>query len=310
MPHLQQAGTLVVILKYRVIKIKISMKYFFSFVSLLFVYKCFGQQQNMIVTYPTNNLAVKNRTYSQVVSVDLGNSTMLVISGQIPLNENGDIVGKDNFEKQTVQVFENLKYLIQKNGGTLNQIVKTGIYLTDIKNLDLFRKIRATYFDSINPPASTLVQVQSLYRSDILLEIEATAIIPKDMKSELNNVNRQAVHNALMDYLEAFYYGDTTKIIRSISKSVTKYGYWMNEKSKIYEGSAMPFEKMLAWVKEKSKKLNKQFSGIEKIEIYEVLDKTASAKVTGWWGSDYVLLEKLNEKWLLTMILWQSPYKE
>jgi hypothetical protein len=72
----------------------------------------------------------------------------------------------------------------------------------------------------------------------------------------------------------------------------------------------MPFDKMIIWVNTKSKVVNAKFSGIEKVEIYEIQDKTASGKVTAWWGTDYVLLEKIDEKWFLKMILWQGPLKK
>lgn len=138
----------------------------------------FSQTSKPIVSYP-NNSGNQARNYSEVVSVDLGTAIMLTISGQVALNEKGELVGKGDFEKQTIQVFENLKTIVIKNGGTMANIIKTNIYLTDITNLDTFRRIRKTYFDSINPPASTLVQVSGLFRNDLLIEIEAVAIIPK-----------------------------------------------------------------------------------------------------------------------------------
>jgi Putative lumazine-binding len=135
--------------------------------------------------------------------------------------------------------------------------------------------------------------------------------LSKQKKTQVkNNAEWQGVHDALMDYIGAFYEGDTTKIIRSISPLVSKYGYMKNEKTKEYEGFAMPFADMITWVKKNSKKINAKFTGIEKVEIYEIQDKTASGKVTAWWGTDYVLLEKINEKWFLKMILWEGPLKK
>jgi flagellar hook-basal body complex protein FliE len=124
------------------------------------------------------------------------------------------------------------------------------------------------------------------------------------------NAERKGVHDALVDYIEAFYEGDSTKIIRSISPTVTKYGYMKSKKTNEYEGFAMPFDQMIKWVNTKSKVVDAKFSKVEKVEIYEVQDKTASGKVTAWWGTDYVLLEKIDAKWFLKMILWQGPLKE
>jgi hypothetical protein len=124
------------------------------------------------------------------------------------------------------------------------------------------------------------------------------------------NPDWQGVHDALIDYIEAFYEGDSTKIVRSISPTVSKYGYMKNKQTSEFEGSAMPFKDMITWVNTKSKVVNAKFSAIEKVEIYEIQDKTASGKVTAWWGTDYVLLEKIDGKWFLKMILWEGPLKK
>jgi hypothetical protein len=135
--------------------------------------------------------------------------------------------------------------------------------------------------------------------------------LKKQHKNEnKDNADWQGVHAALMDYMEAFYNGDSTKIIRFISTSVSKFGYMKNAKTNEYEGWPMSFNEMITWVNSKSKKVNAKFSDIEKVEIYEIQDKTASGKVTAWWGTDYVLLEKIDGKWFLKMILWQGPLKK
>jgi hypothetical protein len=43
------------------------------------------------------------------------------------------------------------------------------------------------------------------------------------------------------------------------------------------------------------------------IEIFDVLDQTASAKLTAWWGIDYLLLARIDGRWMITHVLWQSP---
>ncbi len=117
--------------------------------------------------------------YSNFVEIDLGNYMMLLISGQVPLNEKGELIGKDNMEKQTEQVFENILKLIKKAGGNMNNLIKTDIYLTDISQVQKFRNVRDRFINRDNPPVSTLVEVKSLFRNDILIEIAATAVIQK-----------------------------------------------------------------------------------------------------------------------------------
>ena len=45
----------------------------------------------------------------------------------------------------------------------------------------------------------------------------------------------------------------------------------------------------------------------KKIDVFDVQDQTASAMLTAWWGTDYLLLAKLNDRWMITHVLWQSP---
>ncbi len=103
--------------------------------------------------------------YSQAAVVDLGNCNMILLSGQVPLDSQGNLTGKGDREKQTVQVFKNIRGIVEELGGNMHHVIK-------IKARDLF-------VDAKHPPASTLVQVNKLFRDDVLVEVEATAIIPQ-----------------------------------------------------------------------------------------------------------------------------------
>jgi Putative lumazine-binding len=123
--------------------------------------------------------------------------------------------------------------------------------------------------------------------------------------------DKNQVTEAVRNYVDAFYYGDTTKIHQSISPSVVKYGYYIPKDKKEYEGEAMSFKEMIAYAARVNKRgPNPKVAQFPKeIAVYDVLDQTASAKLTAWWGSDYILLAKLNGKWMITHVLWQSPVK-
>jgi hypothetical protein len=121
--------------------------------------------------------------------------------------------------------------------------------------------------------------------------------------------NHDEVTNAVRDYVDAFYYGDTTKIHKSISPGVIKYGYYIPRGKTIYEGELMSFKEMIdyaAGVKKRGPSPDvEKFP--KKIEVFDVQDQTASAKLTAWWGTDYILLARLNNQWMITHVLWQSP---
>ena len=127
-----------------------------------------------------------------------------------------------------------------------------------------------------------------------------------------SNINAQTdttpIANAVMDYVNAFYYGDTMKIHNSISPLVVKYGYYRAKDKTAYEGEAMSFQQMIDYASSVNKrgaspnvvKFPKQ------IDIWDAQDQTASVKLTAWWGTDYILLSKVNNKWMITHVLWQS----
>ena len=119
---------------------------------------------------------------------------------------------------------------------------------------------------------------------------------------------KQQVSNAVLDYVDAFYLGDTTKILRSISPAVVKYGYYRKKDATTYDGEPMSFREMLDYATSVGKKKNPNVDKyVKKIEVLDYQDQTASAKLTAWWGTDYILLAKLNGRWMITHVLWQSP---
>jgi 2-iminobutanoate/2-iminopropanoate deaminase len=134
----------------------------------------------------TPMIALKNpssvaapKGYSQVAIIDLGSCQMIILSGQVPLDIHGNLVGQDDVAKQTEQVFINIKNIVSELGGTMDNIVKLGVYMTDVSQIQSFRDVRNKFINSKTPPASTLVEVRKLFRDDVLIEVEATAIIPK-----------------------------------------------------------------------------------------------------------------------------------
>ncbi|QNK63653.1 RidA family protein [Pedobacter sp. PAMC26386] len=118
--------------------------------------------------------------YNQAVEIDLGSSKMIMLSGQVPLNEEGELVGNNDLSKQTEQVFVNIKHILEEAGGSMNDLVKLNYYLTNVSEIKLLREVRDKFINIKTPPTSTLVEVNKLFRADILIEIEATAVIPKN----------------------------------------------------------------------------------------------------------------------------------
>src|SRR6516164_6001369 len=97
---------------------------------------------------------------------------MLVISGQVPLDENGAVVGKDDPRSQMRQVFKNLALALASAGVSMEHVVKLTVYLTDLSDLEVFRSVRDEYVSLVNPPASSLLQVSGLVNPSFRVEID------------------------------------------------------------------------------------------------------------------------------------------
>lgn len=120
--------------------------------------------------------------------------------------------------------------------------------------------------------------------------------------------DREAVRQAVLDYVEGFYQGDTTRLVRSVWPEVRKYGYARQEPGAEYEGMAMPYAGFMRFARGVREGRNRPPADAPKeIVLFDVQDQTASAKLTAWWGTDYLLLAKENGRWMITHVLWQSP---
>ena len=112
--------------------------------------------------------------YSHVVS---GSGRFVAVAGQIALDENGEIVGPNDPQAQAERVFENIALALAAAGATFKDVIKLGVYVTDIAMLPAVREVRNRYVDTAHPPASTAVQISALVRPGLVLEVEALAVV-------------------------------------------------------------------------------------------------------------------------------------
>jgi reactive intermediate/imine deaminase len=102
---------------------------------------------------------------------------LVVISGQIALDAAGEIVGAADVEAQTRQVFLNVNNALRAAGATFADVVKLTFYLTDVDALPAVRRVRDEWVDTARPPASTAFQVAALIRPELLIEVDALAVV-------------------------------------------------------------------------------------------------------------------------------------
>jgi len=119
--------------------------------------------------------------------------------------------------------------------------------------------------------------------------------------------DRAAVRRAALYYVEALYEVDTSRVVRSVHPALTKYGYYRADGT--YRGGAMTYEELkqlaLRWNRD-HRRVDPE-TAVKEVVVFDVLDKTASAKIVAHWGVDYMHLAKVDGRWLIRNILWQSP---
>ncbi|MGB4844334.1 MAG: nuclear transport factor 2 family protein [Ferruginibacter sp.] len=120
--------------------------------------------------------------------------------------------------------------------------------------------------------------------------------------------DKEKIERACLDYLEGFYEGDTTKLIRSIDPSLFKFGYTRDKESGKYAPYGnMTWRQALDYAKRVYEK--KSFAkpdAPKKVEVLDMMNSVAAAKVTAWWGTDYILLGKHDDKWVIREVLWEG----
>lgn len=109
--------------------------------------------------------------YSQAVMTQ----SLLFISGQLPVDPISGQLEEDDIKKQTHRSLQNIRAILEQADATMGQVVKTTVYLRDMKDFAMMNEVYAEYFSSEPQPARAAVQVAALPK-DVRVEIEAIAV--------------------------------------------------------------------------------------------------------------------------------------
>jgi enamine deaminase RidA (YjgF/YER057c/UK114 family) len=113
--------------------------------------------------------------------VELEGAVLLFISGTASVNEKGESVLVGDVRAQTRRTFDNIAALLESEGADWHDVVRTTCYLSDFRHYDAFNEVRNAFYsaEGLDPlPASTCIEARTC-RPELLVEIEAIAVIPK-----------------------------------------------------------------------------------------------------------------------------------
>ncbi|MFI2506899.1 RidA family protein [Streptomyces sp. NPDC018972] len=114
---------------------------------------------------------------AQYTHVVTGTGRFVAVSGQLALDEDGELVGEGDAGAQARQVFENLRRCLAAAGATFDDVVKLTFFVTDMAHMPAIRAARAAHIPDDRLPAASAVQVAGLVRPEFLMEIEAFAVV-------------------------------------------------------------------------------------------------------------------------------------
>lgn len=121
-----------------------------------------------------------------------------------------------------------------------------------------------------------------------------------------SSAEKDAVKQAVLDYVEGIYEVDHKRIERSVHPELAKRGFYVKKGETAYTGAPMTFTQLVELAKTYNKGGRVPKDAPKEVVIYDVLDQTASAKLTAVWGIDYMHLAKYEGKWMIVNILWQT----
>jgi len=121
------------------------------------------------------------------------------------------------------------------------------------------------------------------------------------------SIDRRAVYDASMNYIDAFYKSEPFRIEKSVYKDVVRRGYyWKGIDSSYSDLRAMTYPQMIQFSKDWNKNQWLPTDAVKTVDVLDVMDKTATVKIKVFWGVEYLQLAKMDDEWKIINILWQS----
>ena len=150
--------------------------------------------------------------------------------------------------------------------------------------------------------------MKQMFLGSLLLALAVTTGQAQGPAAGPTAADKEAVRQAAMNYIEALYQAKPELIEKSVHPDLSKRGYFRKKGEPAISNEPMSYKQLhdLAgtWNKDGKRPVGK---APKEVVVYEVLNQTASAKVTALWGIDYMHLAKYDGTWKIVNILWQEP---
>jgi 2-iminobutanoate/2-iminopropanoate deaminase len=113
--------------------------------------------------------------FSNVARIDLGDRALLILSGQVGVDDAGEVTAPGDIRAQAERIFDVISALLAAHGSSLAEVAHLRTFLTNMDDLAGYAEVRRRYFPG-TPPASTTVEVSGLVFPGVVVEVEVTAV--------------------------------------------------------------------------------------------------------------------------------------
>lgn len=151
-----------------------------------------------------------------------------------------------------------------------------------------------------------LKRVKDFFTSALVV---LSILLASGLADAQTDADKKLIHQAGLNYIEGFYEGESSRLRESLMPSVNKYGFWKEDGSDEFSDAIkMTYDEAIDFAD--TVKANKNFADKDapkKVEVINSTNKIAIVKISAWWGVDYMLLTKKNDKWMIGQIIWEGP---
>lgn len=123
----------------------------------------------------SSEFAQRLGAYSHGYKVEIADTLIVFTTGQIALDKGGNVLFPDDPAKQAEFIYESLEKILTQAGASLDDVIKTTVFVTDMNDFSKISAVRNKYFKN-SEPVSTLVEVKRLVKDGCRVEIEAIAV--------------------------------------------------------------------------------------------------------------------------------------
>ena len=133
----------------------------------------------MTLTNPRSVAAPFGDRFAHVARLDLPGGALLMLAGQVAVDDDGAVVAPGDAAAQADRIFEIIGGLLGAHGAGFGDVLHIRTFMTDLDDLPAYGAVRRRLFPGTPPPASTTVEVSGLFLPGAVLEVEVTAAVAR-----------------------------------------------------------------------------------------------------------------------------------